>query len=206
MVNGDTSRTETTTHTANNGALLARTVFTTSANGRTQTSVSDLDGDTDTDRTDASVITVNADGSTNSVMTVNNGDGSLRSRVTVAQSANSLSKTTTVDVNGDAVIDLTTTDVMVINADTSRVQTVSEFNTDGTLRDRMTTTIGADRVSKTGDRGQRRQWHNGRKPCRDGQWLQHPHGHKLQFQRRWLAHRQINRHHLGQWTVHHHDV
>ena len=149
VVNADTSRTETTSETANNGALLGRTIFTTSANGKTQTSVSDLDGDADTDRTDTSVITVNADGSTNSVTTVTNGDATLRSRVTVAQSANSLSKTTTVDVNGDAVIDLTTTDVMVINADTSRVQTVSEFNTDGSLRDRMTTTIGADRVSKS---------------------------------------------------------
>lgn len=81
--------------------------------------------------------------------TITNGNGSLSSRVTVAQTANSLSRTTAADVNGDAVIDLTTTDVMVINAETSRVQTVSEFNTDGSLRDRMTTSIGADRVTKT---------------------------------------------------------
>ena len=149
VVNGDTSRTETTSDTANNGALLAKTVFTTSANGKTQTSLTDLDGDTDTDRTDTATITVNGDGTTNSVTSVNNGDGTLRSRVTVAQSADSLSSTETIDVNGDSVIDRTTTDVMVINADTSRVQTVSEFNTDDTLRDRVTTTIGADRVSKT---------------------------------------------------------
>ena len=51
VVNADTSRTETTSETANNGALLGRTVFTTSANGRTQTAVSALDEDAETHKT-----------------------------------------------------------------------------------------------------------------------------------------------------------
>ena len=45
VVNGDTSRTETTSATANNGALLAKTITATSADGPEQTITNDLDCD-----------------------------------------------------------------------------------------------------------------------------------------------------------------
>jgi trimeric autotransporter adhesin len=147
--NADGSRTETITDTSNNGTLLDRSVMTTSANGRVQSTATDLDGNGSTDVTVASTIVVNADNTTNSVTTTTNGNGSLRNTVTVAQSADSLSSTETIDINADSIIDLKTTDVMVINADTSRDHTVSLFNTDNTLRSRVTTHIGADRISQT---------------------------------------------------------
>lgn len=149
VIAGSGVRTETITTTNYNTSLRHTTIITTSADGREQTVVSDLDGDTDTDRTDISEITVNVDGTTDSVITVKNGDNSVRSTVTVEQSADSLSSTETRDVNGDSVIDLTITDVMVINGDTSRDHTVSHFNTDTSLRSSVTTHIGADRISKT---------------------------------------------------------
>jgi Ca2+-binding RTX toxin-like protein len=147
--NGDGSRTETVSDTSNNATLLDRSVMTTSANGRVQSTTYDLDGNSTIDKTVASTITVNADNTTNSVTTTTNGDTSLRNTVTVVQSADSLSSTETDDINGDGVIDLKTTDVMVINADTSRDHTVSVFNTDNTLRSKVITHIGVDRISET---------------------------------------------------------
>jgi hypothetical protein len=99
------SRTEITTVINGNGSVRSREAETVSADGRVRTVVTDLDGDTDTDRIDQMSITVAANGATTSVLTVKNGDGSVRNSSTVLQSADTLTKTTS-DVDGDGDIDL----------------------------------------------------------------------------------------------------
>src|SRR5262249_44575181 len=50
-------------------------------------------------------------------------------------------------LNGDGVIDLTTADATALNADGSRVETITETNADGSLRDRTTSTTGPNGLS-----------------------------------------------------------
>ncbi len=63
VANADGSRTETVTDTSASGALAGKTITTTSANGLTQTSQADLNGDGAIDRTVTDAIVLNADGS-----------------------------------------------------------------------------------------------------------------------------------------------
>ncbi|MFX4454852.1 hypothetical protein ABTA67_20480, partial [Acinetobacter baumannii] len=53
------------------------------------------------------------------------------------------------DVNGDGVIDINRTDVTVINADGSRTETATDFNSNGTTLDRTVTTTSANGLSST---------------------------------------------------------
>src|SRR5262249_40489484 len=53
------------------------------------------------------------------------------------------------DRNGDGIFDLTQNDVTVVNADGSRTQTISDLNSNGSVRDREVTTISADGRTKT---------------------------------------------------------
>ncbi len=147
VVNGDGSRSETITHLNNDGSTRSAVTETVSADGKVKTIARDVDGDGDTDTLEETSITVNADGSTSSVVNVKNGDGSLRSSVAQDQSADALTKTTTSDVDGDGDIDLTTVDQTVINADGSRVQTVTATNTDGSVNGMSKTTLDADKVT-----------------------------------------------------------
>lgn len=147
VVNGDSSRSETITHLNNDGSTRNAVTETVSADGKVKTIARNVDGDGDTDTLEETSITVNADGSTSSVVNVKNGDGSLRSSVTQDQTADALTKTTTSDVDGDGDVDLTAVDQTVINADGSRVQTVTATNTDGSVNGMSKTTLGADKVT-----------------------------------------------------------
>ncbi|NJN35797.1 MAG: hypothetical protein HC794_00585, partial [Nitrospiraceae bacterium] len=146
-VAADNSRTELVTVRNGDNSLRASETETVSANGKVRNVASDLDGDGDVDRTDQMSITGAAGAATTSVATVKNGDGSTRSVTTVVQSADTLLKTTTADVDGDGDIDATTVDATVIAVDGSRVRTVTTTNTDGSVRQMMKETLGADKVT-----------------------------------------------------------
>ena len=64
-------------------------------------------------------------------------------------SASGLSKTTTTDLDGNGTTDLSQTDVMVLNADGSTTETLSDFKSGGTVKDRIITTMSADGLSIT---------------------------------------------------------
>ncbi len=140
-------RTEVTTLTNGDGSLRSSVTEVTSADGRTRTVTRDLDGDGTADVTEATVITVNGDGSTSSSFTVTNPDASTRRSSTQTQSDDALTKTRTEDVDGDGDIDVTTVDETVINPDGSRLNTITVTNTDGSIRSMQKVTLGADKVT-----------------------------------------------------------
>lgn len=146
-VAGDLSRTEVVTIRNGDTSLRAGETETVSANGKVRTVSHDLDGDGDVDRLEETAITGAAGAVTTSVATVKNGDGSVRSGTVVVQSADALTRTASQDVDGDGDTDLVTLDQTVISADGSRVRTVTATNTDGSVRQMVKETLGADKVT-----------------------------------------------------------
>ena len=145
VLNADGSRTETVTQTNANGSLRAKTVVTINATGLAVTTQQDLDGNGTIDATATDITVLNADGSRIETLTNKSANGAIINASVVTNSANGLSKTSQSDLNGDGTIDRTRTDIVVLNANGSRVETVSEFNgNSGALRDKVVTTTSAD--------------------------------------------------------------
>ncbi|WP_299083231.1 FG-GAP-like repeat-containing protein [uncultured Ruegeria sp.] len=147
VINADGSRSETIEHFNQDGSLRSSVTESVSVDGRTKSIARDLDGDGDVDVQEELDILVNADGSTNSTLTVKNGDGSVRSTTTQNQSEDALTKTTTVDQDGDGDADLTTVEATVIHADGSRETETTLTNTDASVRAKTKVTLGSDQVS-----------------------------------------------------------
>ena len=145
-VNADLSRTEVVSVTNQNGSLRSQETTVVSADGKSKTISSDLDGDGLVDGTEANLIAVTS-GATSSTITVRNRDLSLRSNEVHSQSADALTKTIQRDVDGDGDNDTTTVDQTVISADGSRVNTITLTNVDGSVRDKTKVTLGADKVT-----------------------------------------------------------
>jgi autotransporter passenger strand-loop-strand repeat protein len=140
------------------GALLRRTVATTSANGLTTTVATDVNGDTAVDFSTTDAVALNADGSRTETVSTSNQAGLLAETVTII-SGNGLSKTTKVDANGavnglgEAIFNRVTTDNIVLNrADGSRAETVTNFNASGNATTQSVTTVSADQQTTTVNR------------------------------------------------------
>ena len=88
--------------------------------------------------------TTNAGGSVTTDIVGTNADGSKAFENVVTLSANGLSKTIKYDDDGDGVFDRSQTVVSVVNSDGSTTQTTSDFNADGSLKDRTASTTSAD--------------------------------------------------------------
>lgn len=144
--NPDGSRSETVTIKNPDNSVRSAVTETVSADGKTKTISHDLDGDGNTDIVENLNIATSSSGST-STMVVTNRDGSTRSSVTQVQSSDALTKTTASDLDGDGDVDTTSVDTTVINPDGSRVNTVTVTNTDGSVRSKQQTTLGADKVT-----------------------------------------------------------
>ncbi|WP_400771523.1 beta strand repeat-containing protein [Methylosinus sporium] len=136
---------DTTGDYAANGALLDKTIVSTSADGLTTTTQLDGNGDGAVDLTTTQTTVKNGDGSSATTLSNYNHDGLLRSQNVVTTSANGLVTTTTTDRNGDGSVDLSTTDATIVNGDGSRTETVTQVNNDGSWRSHSVTTTSADR-------------------------------------------------------------
>ncbi|WP_299082834.1 DUF4214 domain-containing protein [uncultured Ruegeria sp.] len=147
VINGDGSRSETIEHFNQDGSLRSSVTESVSVDGRTKSIARDLDGDGAIDTQEELSITVNADGSTNSTLTVKNGDGSVRSASTHSQSDDALTKSSAMDQDGDGDVDLTTIEATVIHADGSRETETTLTNTDASVRAKTKVTLGSDQVS-----------------------------------------------------------
>ncbi|WP_125900888.1 beta strand repeat-containing protein [Methylobacterium indicum] len=145
--NGDGSRTETLSNATANGILRDRTTTTTSADRKTITILRDQDGNGANDQRET--VLVNADGSRANTVSDLAPNGSVVGTVQHLVSANGQTGTTALDSNGDGVFDLTTVDQTVTNGDSSRTQTVSTTNADGSLRARSTLTTSPDAATQT---------------------------------------------------------
>ena len=147
------------------GSLKGATAKHISADGRTQTITSDLDGQgvldangnianngTELDSYDVrEVLTVTdmASGTgTISTREIYNANGSLRIREEVDVENDALKFTTRVDLDGDNTFDRTTVDETIINADGSRQQTITTTASDETtLLSNQQVNLGADKIS-----------------------------------------------------------
>ncbi|WP_342154918.1 DUF4214 domain-containing protein [Methylorubrum sp. SB2] len=130
----DRTRTDTIWTTSNAGALLSKTIQTTSADGRSQTITFDTDGDTVVDAKQTQVSVVNYDGSTTQTRSDYNGKDVLRDRITTTTSANGYKITGTIDLDGDGTTDETFSNQIVLNTDGSKTQTIQTKYADGSTK------------------------------------------------------------------------
>nr|WP_261337405.1 hypothetical protein [Rhizobium leguminosarum] len=123
--------------------LESQAVVTTSDDGLSKTSSSDLDGNSDYELVITDDTVLNADGSRTQTIS-RSGIGTTISNVT----ASGLSKTTSwADATGTTVRSMS--DVTVLNADGGTTETLSYFKTDGTLESKTTATVAAHGLSTT---------------------------------------------------------
>lgn len=149
VINADGSRTETLTNTDEDGDLLARTVTTTSADGRNKTIDTDNTGSGSFDALKTSSIVIGADGSVSTTVKDMNIAGVLQDETVSTVSADGLSKVVSTDSNGDGVIDRVSSDVTTIGSDGSRTRTVTDNGNDGVLLDKTITVESADQKTLT---------------------------------------------------------
>lgn len=157
VVQSDGSRVETITNDAGQAGTQTRvgsSIVTTSADGRSKTTQTDLDGN-GIDRTRVNSIVVNADGSSVTTDRLTVGDAAhaqtsaVISATTTSLSANGLSKTVQMYMDADAYADRTTTDVTVLNANGSSTRTVTTTSADSTQLSQATMTWSADGRTRT---------------------------------------------------------
>ena len=147
VLNADGSRTETVTRSANDGSQISQTVTTVSATDLSSSVTRNVDGKIDGTTTDVTVL--NLDGSRTETVSVFDSTGAKISSTATITSATGLSSTTLVDENGDGVTDVTRTDSIVIGTDGSRIETVTNTNANGTLRNQTVTTTSANGLNIT---------------------------------------------------------
>ena len=145
--NADGSGAETLTVLAADGSVKSRMITTTSADGRTVTMARDANGDGRVDQSESTVSAV--DGSRVSTVSNFGVNGILKDRATITTSTDGLTTTTHWDLDGNGSIDRTRSDVTVANLDGSRVQTLTDTNSNGALHQRGILTTSADGRSKT---------------------------------------------------------
>lgn len=123
--------------------LKDKAVVTTSANGLSTTTQFDLTGSGSFGESKTDVTVLNADGS--SVETISNFAGAtLKSRYAVTSSADGLSTTKQWDSAGTGSFTETSTDTVVINADGTTTETVTNTGSGGALISKVVTTTSAD--------------------------------------------------------------
>ncbi|MET3896087.1 Ca2+-binding RTX toxin-like protein [Devosia sp. UYZn731] len=147
VLNVDGSSVQTVSTNSGNGTLMSKTTTTTSGNGRSVTVATDLDGNTVND--EVTTVTTNADGSVTTVASTYNAAGTLTARSTQVISGNGFSTSLATDLDGNGTTDKSKTDVIVINADGSKTETISNFGVGGVLKDKSVITNSADGLSVT---------------------------------------------------------
>ncbi|WP_316172279.1 FG-GAP-like repeat-containing protein [Bradyrhizobium sp. SZCCHNRI3037] len=152
FLNADGSVTAAAADYAATGALLDRTVKTTSANGLSVTTQQDTTGAGTFDRTRTDVTVLNPDGSKTETTSDVSANGTLRDKTVVTTSASGLSVTTQQDRTGSGSFDHRRTDVIALNADGSTTEIVSDFSGNGTLLDDVVVTKSANGLSVTTQR------------------------------------------------------
>lgn len=128
------------------GNLIDRSAATVNATGLVKTEAHDLDGDGAWDVTinDTTVLATN--GSRTETITTNAGTA-LRTKTATQTSANGLTTTIWSDIDGNGVWNTTTTDVVLLNADGSHKETVTDTNENNSKRDQTITVTSDDGLS-----------------------------------------------------------
>ena len=131
------------------GVLESQAIITTSDDGLSKTSSSDLDGNGIFEFVTTDVTALNADGSRTETISKSGIGDALISRTTANVSASGLNKTTSwSDATGATVRSMS--DVTVLNADGGTTETLSYFKADGTtLESKTVSTVAAHGLSTT---------------------------------------------------------
>ncbi len=139
-------KTRTVTDVAGTGILLSKTTTTTSADGKTVRIARDTVGAGYVGQVE--VDTTNADGSTSVAVSNLTRNGSLISRTASMVSSDGLTRTLAIDSAGTGYDDLVEVDRTVIVAGI-RTETVTDSNSDGSMRSRDVTVTSADGLTIT---------------------------------------------------------
>lgn len=142
----DGSKTDTLAVKNANNVQIAFYQTITSGDGDTVTTTRDVDGNGTIDA--SSTTTLNANGSTTMVNRTY-AVGVVTSSATRTVSANALSNTLATDLDGNGTIDQSMTDVIVLNADGSKTETITDFDGAGAVRDKTTVVTSANGLTKT---------------------------------------------------------
>jgi len=149
-INGTTGvKTDTTSNLAANGSLLNQGVVTTSADGLSRTTTTDVNGDGAIDSKVTDVTVKNADGSATETISNYASNSALLDQTIITTSADGLTVTTATDVNGDGMTDISLKDQKVNNADGSVTETVTTTSANGSLLHQAVTVTSADRRTQT---------------------------------------------------------
>ena len=147
VLGADGSQVTTTTNTAANGAVIGKTVVTTSGNGLSATTQVDLDGNNVNDGVTTS--TVAAGGAKTTVGNTYDAAGVLQSTSSSVTSATGLSTTVDTDLDGNGTIDRRSTDVTTLNVDGSRTRVVTTYEATGVIEGKITKVTSADGLGIT---------------------------------------------------------
>ncbi|PBB89540.1 hypothetical protein CK215_26825 [Mesorhizobium sp. WSM3864] len=142
-------KTDTTSSLAANGSLLNQSVVTSSADGLSRTTTTDVNGDGTTDTKLTDVTVKNADGSATETIGNYASNGTLLNQTIITTSADGLTVTIATDVNGDGATDTTVKDQKVNNADGSVTETVTTTSANSSLLHQAVTVTSADRRTQT---------------------------------------------------------
>ncbi|MFN3253834.1 DUF4214 domain-containing protein, partial [Roseibium album] len=127
----DGTVTTTTDVTAQNGALIEKSVESASGDGRTTSMHVDRDGDGQND--EEMVTSVGDDGVTTTTSSYFADDGALLARMVTTESGNGLSRTQSYDLDGDGTDDRTLAATTVLGSDGSRTSTIEHRDGLGAL-------------------------------------------------------------------------
>ncbi|WP_137929665.1 beta strand repeat-containing protein [Mesorhizobium comanense] len=149
VVNTDGSRVETVTDTGKNGTLLDKTITTTSADARSKTVQIDHAGAGTFDEVRSSSIVINADNSVTTTVQDKNADGSTRDSTVTTISADGLRKSVSHYLDGSGTALDVSSDGIVVGADGSRTETVTDTSGNGTLLSKSVTVTSGDKKTIT---------------------------------------------------------
>ncbi|TPO13744.1 calcium-binding protein [Mesorhizobium sp. B1-1-5] len=146
VLNADSSTVRTASALTGTGALIGKTITTTSANGMTSTVQVDLDGNGTIDRTSTATTTLGADGSKTDTVTVKNANNAQIARFQTDTSGDGNTLTTSRDVDGNGTTDEASSTVLNANGSTTAV---NRTYTSGILTSSATRTLSANSLSST---------------------------------------------------------
>lgn len=140
-------RTETVTTKSASGAVISKTVTTTSADSLTQTVQTDVNGDGTFDQTSSDVIVLASTGTRQETVATKSSNGTLESQTVALVSADRKTTTVTTDSNGDGHTD--STSVQVVASSGSQTKTTTATSADGVLHAKTVVTVSADGLTTT---------------------------------------------------------
>ena len=147
VLNGSDALVDTVTGYNADGVQTNQTITTTSADGLSVITASNIDGNVD--YTTASNTEWNADGSSTLTVSKYASNGALINQTVTITSADGLSAVTHNDTNGDGNFDSTVSDITVDHADGSITQAVTTISADGTVLGSKIIDTSADRSMVT---------------------------------------------------------